>query len=583
MSHQLRELNDLLYHSAILYERVGITPDQFTNINEHIEKQLKRKVGNKCTKEGFISKKNIKILDRSIGVDYGSKMNGNIIYTVKYEAQDILMPRVGQIITCPIKEINESSFMCDYDNKIFISVPLKYYETEDVSNNLTVGEVVDVEVKRIAINSNNIFVVGKLQSTNGNRIDVVNSRISPESILNVNVQTGMEEVPSHMYEFSQEQYDMLCDLTHQIKMYGNMDIYFSLNVYYDFYMVQKMLSVNPYSDVEIPYDVKNMFFDLWQLYIDTKLLQHYVTQENDGKFKLDVLYVSFNNTFPFYSLKNKMTYGQEVVSYVLGNGNLKNSIDFEYHLTNINKDNKFDLIVVNDVPDDRMLQSMINILNTISSVKIGGSFVIKTRYVYTKPVVQLIHLLYAIFNEVHIIRTLNASQMDDTVYIVCISKLTDEKDKMIDEAHDVCVDKLSTDNVIDNLFDIVPDDDIVKSIGQVYYSILSTMYSTINKISTNIEIIKNDASIVVNNHQKYIGQWMNIYKSPVFNVLDITKIVNTMIELTKDIQTVQRSEPIVEQEQDGDDDEEEYVGGQDVEPIENEDIDDEDIDDEGDD
>jgi len=559
MSQQLRILNDALYHSAILYERVEIIPTQFTHIDKSIEEQIKRKVGNKCTKEGFISKNNITILDRSIGTDYGSKFNGNIIYTVKFEAVDILMPRIGQIITCQIKEINESAFMCDYDNKIFISVPLKYYETEDVSNSLSVSDIVDIEIKRIVINSNNIFTVGKLHSINENRINVVSSRILPDNIMNENVKTSTNEQVS-MYAFL-EKYDILNDLRNQIQT-KNIEEYKKYRVYYDDYLVQSLLNVNPYSQLKIDIHSKKLFFDLWQIYNDTKLLRNFATSENEGQFTIDVLYTSFEDTFPFYALQNKMTHGQKEVNYIMHDKTLNNTTDMKYQL--YQSEMLYDLVVVNtsiDAQVNTMLHTMIDILESLSKVRIGGSFILNTTYIHTNSYVQLIHLLYSIFNKVHIIRTLNTSVLDNMLYVVCISKLTDEKDEMISIAYDKCSE--TTEYNIDNLFNIVSDDDIVSNIENVYYSVLSPMYSTVIKIGMGVDEIKTDKSIVINNHKKNIAQWLNMYKSNVFEELDIDKTITEMIETISqlpDIEIAPVEEDTDVDEEDTDVDEEEDEG-----------------------
>ena len=60
-------LNNNLYTENILNDIIIINGDEITDsIDEILTKKLKNKIGYKCTKEGYVDKESIKILERTI-------------------------------------------------------------------------------------------------------------------------------------------------------------------------------------------------------------------------------------------------------------------------------------------------------------------------------------------------------------------------------------------------------------------------------------------------------------------------------------------------------------------------------------
>ena len=73
------KLQDLFFVS-IIQDKISLTPIEINNnINEQILDKIKKKIGNKCYKQGFIDINSIKLLERSIGKIKSSHFNGNLI------------------------------------------------------------------------------------------------------------------------------------------------------------------------------------------------------------------------------------------------------------------------------------------------------------------------------------------------------------------------------------------------------------------------------------------------------------------------------------------------------------------------
>ena len=89
-----------------------------------LQSMLSRKVEGVCLKEGYIRPGSTKIIAKSAGTTNLAIFDGNINYSVKYEAE-ICNPCRNQIITCKVLDNNKSSlnaFVEDVDNS-----PLNIY------------------------------------------------------------------------------------------------------------------------------------------------------------------------------------------------------------------------------------------------------------------------------------------------------------------------------------------------------------------------------------------------------------------------------------------------------------------------
>ena len=137
------------------------------NINKIIFNKIVDMYGDKCHSMGYIIKKSISIIDKSIGIIKTINSKSMVLYKIKLNC-DIILPRLNDKINCIVEKINKAGMVCYYKysqyssieyTPIIIIVPY----TNDI-NKYSVGDNIDIVVKSIRIkhNSDKIQVVGEL-------------------------------------------------------------------------------------------------------------------------------------------------------------------------------------------------------------------------------------------------------------------------------------------------------------------------------------------------------------------------------------------------------------------------------------
>ena len=92
----------------ILEEKIYLNPHNlnFNNLETTIIKNLINKVGNKCSKNGFIIKDSIEFINKTLGKMVNINNFNKIEYNIKYKAK-LILPNKGDIIECNIDNINK--------------------------------------------------------------------------------------------------------------------------------------------------------------------------------------------------------------------------------------------------------------------------------------------------------------------------------------------------------------------------------------------------------------------------------------------------------------------------------------------
>ena len=104
-----KDYSDNVYHKMILQSTIKIEPSNMNgNINENLEMTLKNKVEGICIKEGYVKPNSINIISRTTGKMTLAIFDGNISYTLNYQAL-VCNPSEGDEIICTIQDINKST------------------------------------------------------------------------------------------------------------------------------------------------------------------------------------------------------------------------------------------------------------------------------------------------------------------------------------------------------------------------------------------------------------------------------------------------------------------------------------------
>jgi len=158
-----------LYNRLQLNDKIVLMPNQLdSNLDKLLEDYLKRKVGNKCQKEGFIKKNSIKIIKRSIGKINSSFLNGSTTFHVIYKAE-VCNPKKGDMITVEIVDVNKMGALAKLDGTpLNIVIPKQLHKNRDEFKKLsdlesnTYYAQCEIIGKRYDLNDNVIFIIAKL-------------------------------------------------------------------------------------------------------------------------------------------------------------------------------------------------------------------------------------------------------------------------------------------------------------------------------------------------------------------------------------------------------------------------------------
>jgi DNA-directed RNA polymerase subunit E'/Rpb7 len=137
------------------------------DITSILTQKLMGQVGDKCSKEGYIKKSSIQILQRTIGKINTRFLDGSINYRIIYSAE-VCNPRPGDILKVQFVEKNKAGILAEKQG-----TPLNIVLPKDIHADKTLYRQVDSEneTKDIVIqvlktksmqNTKVLYVVGKL-------------------------------------------------------------------------------------------------------------------------------------------------------------------------------------------------------------------------------------------------------------------------------------------------------------------------------------------------------------------------------------------------------------------------------------
>lgn len=114
-----------IYRKMTLEETVRLTPEELGNgsINDSCMYHLKRKIGNKCTNEGYIIANTVTILERSAGIINTRFLDGSVNYKIIFSA-DVCCPRIGDILPATFVDMNPAGILAEIkDSPLNIVLP----------------------------------------------------------------------------------------------------------------------------------------------------------------------------------------------------------------------------------------------------------------------------------------------------------------------------------------------------------------------------------------------------------------------------------------------------------------------------
>lgn len=145
-----------------------LSSDILSGIDDIILKTIKEKYGDKCNTLGFIDKKSIKLIKRSIGTINSSFLNGSIRYNVIYSA-NICNPIDGTIINCKILNINKMGILAEAA-PLSIVLARQHHIGNKEFDNISIGEnhLIKIIGKRFELYDDQITIIAELVDLDNN-------------------------------------------------------------------------------------------------------------------------------------------------------------------------------------------------------------------------------------------------------------------------------------------------------------------------------------------------------------------------------------------------------------------------------
>jgi DNA-directed RNA polymerase subunit E'/Rpb7 len=158
-----------LFHKNTTGDRIHIHPRFLhANLDEAITSQIQKKVEGICNRDGYVKKKSVTLLKRSIGSASSNDTNGYVTFDVLYSI-DICNPTTNEIYPCIIKKSNKMGFLAEpleKPNPLVIVIAKQHVENKDLLNSIQEGDYVSVKIigARFDLGDDKISVVGTVLS-----------------------------------------------------------------------------------------------------------------------------------------------------------------------------------------------------------------------------------------------------------------------------------------------------------------------------------------------------------------------------------------------------------------------------------
>jgi len=135
-----------IFYPQVIQLRETIKPFEIAgkDIDTLLLKKIRKKIGNRCIRQGYVDENSIRILSRTIGKINTAHFNGEIYYNIKCEA-NICLASQGDKVRCKIIGKNKTGIACKL-KPLQIIVPASQMEDKSVMERLNKDDEIIVEI-----------------------------------------------------------------------------------------------------------------------------------------------------------------------------------------------------------------------------------------------------------------------------------------------------------------------------------------------------------------------------------------------------------------------------------------------------
>ena len=157
--------------TAFFEKKLSLTPSDFNKVKSLsvdiiLLQKAKDIMEKKCSEQGFVLPGTIELLSRSMGYFESARFTGDAIYYVKLQGT-VIYPVDGIRVKGEVIRKNKMGLDVDYKQAIRIQVPRDLHIGMIEYENVKIGDIVEVELKRskFAINDSYILASGIFHAT----------------------------------------------------------------------------------------------------------------------------------------------------------------------------------------------------------------------------------------------------------------------------------------------------------------------------------------------------------------------------------------------------------------------------------
>ena len=156
---------------AFFEKKLSLTPSDFNKVKSLsvdviLLQKAKDSMEKKCSEQGFVLPGTIEMLSRSMGYFEAARFTGDAIYYVKLQGT-VIYPVDGIRVKGEVIRKNKMGLYVDYKQAIRIQVPRDLHIGMIEYENVKIGDIIEVELKRskFAINDTYILASGIFHAT----------------------------------------------------------------------------------------------------------------------------------------------------------------------------------------------------------------------------------------------------------------------------------------------------------------------------------------------------------------------------------------------------------------------------------
>ena len=149
--------------NAFFEKKINLSPGEFNEVKHEsidslLEKKAKQLIENKCSEQGFVVPGTIKLISRSMGYFEAARFTGDANYYLKLEGK-VVYPADGIRVVCEVIRKNKMGLYADYNNAIRIQVPRDLHVGSEEYEEVEVGDIIEVELKRSKFQINDPYIL----------------------------------------------------------------------------------------------------------------------------------------------------------------------------------------------------------------------------------------------------------------------------------------------------------------------------------------------------------------------------------------------------------------------------------------